>query len=366
MSMIAPSSRLRRTPFSPGVDAAGASAFSVYNHTLLPVVFESVEADYHHLKRHVQLWDVSCERQIELVGPDAECLIEMLTPRDMSKMVIGQCMYLPVVDAQGGMLNDPVALKLSDNRYWISIADSDLLLWIKGIATALQMDVRVFEPDVNILAIQGPKSFDLAARVFGEDIRDLKFFRYGHFDFQDQTFLIARSGFSKQGGYEIYIQDPENGMMIWNALFAAGADLNVRAGCPNGIERVEGGLLSYGGDMTANNTPYECGLDKFCHPYKDTPFIGQAALQQIAETGAQRQIRPIRIEGPVPSLAEPWPTFVDDQRVGQVTAAFWSPDHNCTVAIGMIDRPYWDAGRVLEVKTPEGLAVAQIQDAFWA
>lgn len=366
MSMIAPSSRLRRTPFSSGVDAAGASAYSVYNHTLLPVIFESAEADYHHLKRHVQLWDVSCERQIELIGPDAERLIEMLTPRDVSKMAIGQCMYLPVVDAHGGMLNDPVALKLSDNRFWISIADSDLLLWIKGIATALQMDVRVFEPDVNILAIQGPKSFDLAARVFGEDIRDLKFFRFARFAFQDQTYLIARSGFSKQGGYEIYVEDPENGMLIWNALFAAGVDLNLRAGCPNGIERVEGGLLSYGGDMTANNSPYECGLGRFCNPDKDTPFIGQAALQQIAETGPARQIRPIRIEGTVPSLAEPWPVFVDGLRVGQVTAAFWSPDHACTVAIGMIDRAHWDAGTALEVKTPDGIAKAEIQPAFWA
>ena len=181
MALISPSRRIRRTPFSEGVEAAGVKGYTVYNHMLLPTMFESVVADYHHLKEHVQVWDVACERQVELRGPDAERLMQMLTPRDLRKMQVGQCFYVPIVDETGGMLNDPVAVKLADDRWWISIADSDLLFWVKGIAYGYRLDVLVDEPDVSPLAIQGPKADDLMARVFGDAIRDIRFFRFGLF-----------------------------------------------------------------------------------------------------------------------------------------------------------------------------------------
>ena len=209
MALIAPSRRLRRTPFSDGVEAAGVGAYTVYNHMLLPTFFESLEADYHHLKKHVQVWDVACERQVELRGPDAARLMQTLTPRDLRGMLPGQCLYVPIVDETGGMLNDPVAVKISEDRYWISIADSDLLLWVKGIANAYRFEVLVDEPDISPLAIQGPKSDELAARVFGEDIRNLRFFRFGYFNFKGQDVSIARSGYSKQGGFEIYVDGSE-------------------------------------------------------------------------------------------------------------------------------------------------------------
>ncbi|MEO0637971.1 MAG: dimethylsulfoniopropionate demethylase, partial [Pseudomonadota bacterium] len=202
MATISLSRRLRRTPFSDGVEAAGVGGYTVYNHMLLPTYFESPEADYHHLKRHVQVWDVACERQVELRGPDATRLMQTLTPRDLRGMLPGQCLYVPIVDETGGMLNDPVAVKLSDERYWISIADSDLLLWVKAIANAYRLEVLIDEPDVSPLAIQGPKSDDLAARIFGDEIRGLRFFRFGIFPFQDRNVLVARSGYSKQGGFE--------------------------------------------------------------------------------------------------------------------------------------------------------------------
>ena len=332
---------------------------------LLPAAFEGFEDDYHHLKRHVQVWDVACERQIEVNGPDAMQLVEMLTPRDLTGMTLGQCSYMPVVDDNGGMLNDPVILKLADDRYWISIADSDLLMWVKGVATALKMDVRVWEPDVSPLAIQGPKSDDLAARVFGEAIRDLKFFRYARYPFQGRDVLVARSGYSKQGGFEIYVEGSENGMPIWNALFDAGADLNLRAGCPNGPERTEGGLLSYGNDMTADNTPFECGLGKYCKPTKDTPFIGQEALKRAYQTGPARQIRAVAIKDRAPACDRAWPARVNGAFAGQITTAYFAPDQNCTVSIAMIERAFWDAGTVLDIETPEGLVKGTVRDRFW-
>jgi dimethylsulfoniopropionate demethylase len=265
MAMISPSRRLRRTPFSEGVEAAGVTAYTVYNHMLLPTVFRSLQEDYHHLKNAVQVWDVACERQVEVRGPDAARLVQMLTPRDLRGMLPGQCYYVPMVDETGGMLNDPVAVKLSEDRWWISIADSDLLLWVKAMANGYRLDVLIDEPDVSPLAVQGPKADALMERVFGESVTQVRFFRFGHFDFQGRDLVIARSGYSKQGGFEIYVEGADIGMPLWNALMEAGRDLDVRAGCPNAIERIEGGLLSYGNDMTRENTPHECGLGRFCN-----------------------------------------------------------------------------------------------------
>tara|TARA_R110002096_G_scaffold155130_12_gene319420 strand:- start:6081 stop:7184 length:1104 start_codon:yes stop_codon:yes gene_type:complete len=367
MAFLSPSRRLRRTPFSPGNEAAGVSGYTVYNHMLLPTVFESVEADYHHLKKHVQVWDVACERQVELRGPDAGRLMQMLTPRDLRAMLPGQCYYMPIVDETGGMLNDPVAVKLSEDRYWISIADSDLLYWVKGIAYGYRLDVLVDEPDVSPLAIQGPKADELMARVFGEDVRKIRFFRFGHFDFEGRDMVIARSGYSKQGGFEIYVEGGDIGMPLWDALMKAGEDLDVRAGCPNGIERVESGLLSYGNDMTDDNTPHECGLGRFCDTQTAIGCIGRDALLRVAKEGPIQQIRPISIPGDrLPGCDRFWPVLAGGKTVGRVSSAAWSPDFRTTVAIGMIRMTHWDAGTKLEVETPLGMRPAEVQARFWA
>nr|WP_174822924.1 dimethylsulfoniopropionate demethylase [Ruegeria arenilitoris] len=360
------SRRLRRTPFSDGVEAAGVKGYTVYNRMLLPTVFESVEADYRHLKTHVQVWDVSCERQVELRGPDAARLMQMLTPRDLRGMLPGQCYYVPIVDETGGMLNDPVAVKLADDRWWISIADSDLLLWVKGLANGYRLDVLVDEPDVSPLAVQGPKADDLMARVFGDRVRDIRFFKFDMFQFEGRDLAIARSGYSKQGGFEIYVEGGDIGMPLWNALFAAGEDLQVRAGCPNLIERIEGGLLSYGNDMTDDNTPHECGLGKFCNTHTAIGCIGRDALLRVAKEGPVQQIRPIAIEGDaVPPCDRPWPVYGGGKRVGQVTSATWSPDFQTNVSIGMLRLSHWDPGTQVEVETPSGMRTAIVQDKFW-
>lgn len=366
MALISPSRRLRRTPFSDGVEAAGCKAYTVYNRMLLPTVFESMEADYRHLKEHVQVWDVAVERQVELRGPDATRLMQMLTPRDLRSMLAGQCYYVPIVDETGGMLNDPVAVKLSDERWWISIADSDLLLWVKGIAQGFRLDVLVDEPDVSPLAVQGPKADDLMARVFGEAVRDVRFFRFGWFQFQGRDLVVARSGYSKQGGFEIYVEGSDIGMPLWDALLEAGEDFNVRAGCPNGIERIESGLLSYGNDMTDDNTPHECGLGRFCDTQTAIGCIGRDALLRVAKEGPVQQIRPIAIDGdPVPGCDRPWTLYAKGRRVGQVTSAAYSPDFKTNVAIGMVRMTHWDPGTELEVQTTAGMRRATIQEAFW-
>lgn len=366
MALISPSRRLRRTPFSDGVEAAGVKAYTVYNHMLLPTMFDSVEADYHHLKRHVQVWDVACERQVELRGPDAARLMQMLTPRDLRKMQVGQCYYVPIVDETGGMLNDPVAVKLADDHWWISIADSDLLYWANAVAHGWRLDVLVDEPDVSPLAVQGPKAEALMARVFGDAVRDIRFFGYKKLPFQGRELVVARSGYSKQGGFEVYVEGSDIGMPLWQALFAAGEDLEVRAGCPNLIERIESGLLSYGNDMTDDNTPHECGLGRFCNTHSAIGCIGRDALLRVAKEGPTQQIRAISIAGdPVGSCLSWWPVFAGGRKVGRVSSAAWSPDFATNVAIGMVKMTHWDAGTELEVETPDGMRRATVQDKFW-
>ncbi|MEM7073459.1 MAG: dimethylsulfoniopropionate demethylase [Pseudomonadota bacterium] len=364
--LLSPSRRLRRTPFSPGVEAAGVKAYTVYNHMLLPTVFRSVEEDYHHLKTAVQIWDVAVERQVELRGPDAARLMQMLTPRDLRGMTAGQCYYVPIVDETGGMLNDPVAIKLSEERWWISIADSDLLYWVKGVANGRRLDVLVDEPDVSPLAVQGPKSDDLMGRVFGEGVRDIRFFRFGVFDFMGCDLVISRSGYSKQGGFEIYVEGGDIAMPLWDALMEAGRDLDVHAGCPNLIERIEGGLLSYGNDMTDDNTPHECGLGKFCNTHSAIGCIGRDALLRVAQEGPVQQIRAISIDGgPVPACDRWWPLRAGDTLVGRVSSAAWSPDYGTNVAIGMVRMTHWDPDTNLTVDVPGGVRDAQVRAGFW-
>ncbi len=365
MAQLSTSRRVRPTPFTPGVEAAGVKGYTVYNRMRLPTVFRTVVEDYHHLKNAVQVWDVSVERQIELRGPDAAKLMQMLTPRDLRGMLPGQCYYVPIVDETGGMLNDPVALKLAEDRWWISIADSDLLLWVKGLAYGFRLDVLVDEPDVSPLAVQGPLADDLMARVFGEAVRSIKFFRFGWFDFQGTSMAVARSGYSKQGGFEIYCDGSHNGMPLWNALFEAGKDLDVHAGCPNLIERIEGGLLSYGNDMTRHNTPHEAGLGRFCSTQTAIGCVGRDALLRVAKEGPTQQVRAISIDGDIPALDEVWPLMAGEKRVGQVTSAAASPDFKTGVAIGMVRMTHWDEGTTLRVETEDGPRDAVVHENFW-
>lgn len=365
MAIIAPSRRIRRTPFTDGVEAAGVKGYTVYNHMLLPTVFRSITEDYHHLKKAVQVWDVACERQVELRGPDAGRLMQMLTPRDLRGMLPGQCYYVPIVDETGGMLNDPVALKLTEDRWWISIADSDLLFWVKALAYGYRLDVLVDEPDISPLAVQGPLADDLMARVFGDAVRAIKFFRFGWFDFNGVSMAVARSGYSKQGGFEIYVDGTKNGMPLWNALMEAGKDLDVYAGCPNLIERIEGGLLSYGNDMTRENTPHECGLGRFCSTQTAIGCVGRDALLRVAKEGPTQQIRAIAIAGDIPVCNQVWPLMAKGKKVGQITSAAASPDYGTNVAIGMVRMTHWDEGTQLEVQTQDGPRVATVHEKFW-
>lgn len=358
MTALARSNRVRRTWLSDKVDAAGCTAYTVYNRMMLPAVFRGVDVDCAHLKRAVQVWDVACERQVEITGPDADTLMQRLTPRDLTQIQPDQCAYVPICNHDGGMLNDPVALKPRPDTWWISLADGELRLWIEGMAEAGGYGVQVFEADVQPLAIQGPLSNALASRVFGDEVRQLKFFRHGRFKFGEQSVIISRTGYSKQGGFEIYLEREADALALWDALFELGNDLDVRAGGPNLVERIEGGMLSYGNDMTDIDTPFEVGLDKYVQRYD---CIGGEALKAHV---SNRRLMAVEMSGPVPVSDRRWPIMAGDQRIGVITSAAWSIEFGCGVAIGLVDRR-WEPGTDVTIETQDGTKTGRLREKFW-
>jgi len=356
-----PTRRLRATPFTPRVEAAGVSGYTVYNHMLLPTVFNSLEEDYAHLKQYAQIWDVSAERQVQIEGPDAHKLACMISARDLRNAQPGRCYYAPILDKSGGFLNDPVALCVAPDKFWFSIADSDLLLWVAGIAQGLNLDVTVTEPDVSPLAIQGPLAEDLLVDVFGEDIRAIKFFRFTAFPFMGRMLNIARSGWSKQGGFEIYLDDSCLGLALWDAITAKGAPYNLRAGCPNLIERIESGLFGYGNDMTNEDTPLEVGLEKFCALDSDAAFIGKDALLRQRDEGIKKKLMGLTIEGDaMAAVSMPLPCLKNASKIGIVTSGIYSPDLDSNIAFAMLDISVANVGTVVDVKTSSGMRKAEV------
>ena len=341
---IAKSRRLRSTPYSSRIEDQGVTAYTIYNHMLLPAAFGSLEDSYYHLKENVQVWDVAAERQVEISGKDSSKLVQLMTCRDLTKSKIGRCYYCPIIDDNAGMINDPVILKIKEDKWWISIADSDVILFAKGLAIGNKFDVNITEPDVNIIAVQGPKSFRLMEKIFGKKITEMKFFGFDYFDFGGHKHLVARSGWSKQGGYEIYVEHTKSGLELYDKLFKEGKEFNVRPGCPNLIERIESGLLSYGNDMDNTDNPYECGLDKYVNIDNNINFLGKEKLRQYFKMGVQKKLMGVKIDTDNINMTQTIKLFNDDKKViGELRSAVFSPSFKKVIGIAMILKPNLDS-----------------------
>ena len=341
------SRRIRRTPFTSCVEKLGISGFTVVNHTLLPKAFSySVEDDFFHLRAAVQVWDVGCQRQVEIEGPDALRLVQIMTPRNLENAKIGQCMYLPLTNDEGKIINDPILLRLNTDKFWLSIADSDILLWARGLAIGMKLKVSVKEPDVSPLAVQGPSSQEVMVEVFDEGIKELGFFQFGFFKFNNTEQVVARSGYSSQNGYEIYLNDSSLGPELWDAIWKAGEKYNIRPGAPNLIDRIEAGLISFGNDMTNKNTPLECGLGKYCSLNSGTKFLGKEDLLKEKSIGSKSQMRGIVFGGKSQSACtEPWPVLKGDVNIGQITSGIFNPNLRVNTGIALIEKGYWELGQ---------------------
>ena len=343
--------QIRKSPFFDATVKWGAKDFSVYNHMYIPRDFGNPEENFWNLINDAILCDVAVERQVQIKGPDASKFVQMMSPRDLSKMQVGQCKYVILTNQEGGVLNDPILLKVEEDCYWFSLADSDILFWAQGLNVNSNFDVEISEPDVSPLQLQGPKSRDIMVKVFGDKILDLKYYWFKRFTINGINLVVSRTGWSSELGYEIFLLNSGQGNDLYNHLMKIGEPMGLRPGHTSTIRRIECGMLSYHADMTINTNPLELGLDKYVDLDKDFNFVGKEALISILDKGIDRKQVGIIIDddpmlGPNTRF---WDIYVDDSVVGKVTSAVYSPRLKKNIALGMIKVDYSNLGQVLTV-----------------
>ena len=354
--------RVRKSPFFDAARADGMTAASVYNHMYMPTSYGDPAAEYERVINGVAMWDVGVERQVALKGPDALALARYLTPRNLDNLKIGQGKYVPICNYEGTLINDPVLLQISDDEIWLSIADSDITLWAAGIAGARGMNVRVYEPDVSPLAIQGPKAVNVVGDLFGDWIRALKYFEFAEAELDGIPIIVARSGWSKQGGFELYLRDGRYGKRLWQLVKEAGASYSIGPGTPNYVERVESGLISYGADTDDATTPFELGMDKFIDIDQKQDFVGKTALWALRAAGVKRRFMGLLIDGdPFPATNEArWELHQNGDYVGYASAAAYSPRVESNIAVAMVSVVAIESGQSVDISSDWGYRTGTI------
>ena len=354
--------QIRKSPYFDATVRWGATGFSVYNHMYIPRDFGDPVANFWNLVNAATLSDVSVERQVEITGPDAARFTQLLTPRNLSQCAVGQCKYVLITNADGGILNDPVLLRLGENHFWLSLADSDILLWAQGVAVNCGMDVEIREPDVSPLQLQGPNSGKIMQDLFGESIGELGYYWLDEFELDGIPLIVSRTGWSSELGYELYLRDATRGDELWERIMAAGKPHGLVPGHTSSIRRIEAGMLSYHSDMDIDTNPFELGLGRLVDLDMKADYIGKAALSRIAREGVSRLQVGLEIDGD--PFAGPnnefWPISVFGQRIGQVTSAIYSPRLEANIALAMVQIDNSSIDSRVEVVTPDGSRNARI------
>ena len=354
--------QIRKSPYFDATVKWGATGFSVYNHMYIPRDFGSPEQNFWNLIKKSILCDVAVERQVEITGPDAYKFIQLLTPRDLSKLSVRQCKYVLIVNNDGGILNDPVLLRLAENHFWLSLADSDVLLWAQGVAVNSGLDVKISEPDVSPLQLQGPTSQEIMVKLFGEDIRELKYYWLREYELDRIPLIVSRTGWSSELGYEIYLRDGLRGNELYEKIMEAGKEHGLQPGHTSSIRRIEGGMLSYHADADIHTNPFELGFDRLVNLDTDINFIGKEALKKIKQEGIKRKQVGLIIDcdplsGPNTTF---WPIEKDGKIIGKVTSAVYSPRLKKNIALAMIEVNHSELGNKLHIETHEGKYSATI------
>lgn len=354
MRLIQRGGRLRRSPFFEATLRDGCQAYTVYNHMFLPSYYADPEEEYRHLLEHVTLWDVSVERNVEITGPDAFAFANLLTPRDLAKCAVGQGKYVLITDEAGGILNDPVLLRLGENHFWLALADSDILLWARGVARGAGMRVELGEPDVSPLQVQGPKSKEVVHALFGEAVDALAYYHFFETELDGIPLIVTRTGWTGEVGYELYLRDGSRGVELWDRVLEAGKPFQIRATGPSDIRRIEAGMLNFGADMTPAENPYEVGLGWLVDKDKAADYIGKQALARIRTQGVRRKLVGVKIDGGrIPFNMVPWTVRQGRAPIGAVTSAIYSPRLKKNIGYAMVPIEASELGTSLTVEIPE-------------
>ena len=355
MSLIQRGARLRRSPYFDATLRHGCQGYTIYNHMFLPIQYEDLKNEHERLLNDVTVWDVSVERQVEITGPDGLAFTNLLTPRDLNKCKVGQGKYVVITDEDGGIINDPVLLRLGENHFWLALADSDVLLWAKGVAYRSGMDVTIREPDVSPMQIQGPKSKDVVSALFGPAVLDLKYYYFLETEVDGIPVVVTRTGWSGEIGYELYLRDGSKGDELWERVMEAGKQYNIAPTGPSDIRRIEAGILNYGIDITLNENPYEVALDWLVDLDQEGDFIGKDALARIKAEGVSRKLVGVEISGdPLDLNMTRWPVSADGAEVGYITSAVYSPRLEKNIAYAMVPIEHADLGTRLTATVPHG------------
>jgi aminomethyltransferase len=348
--------QIRKSPYFDATLRWGAKAFSVYNHMYIPRDFGDPEQNFWNLVHRAILCDVAVERQVEITGPDAARFVQLLTPRNLSTMAVGQCKYVLITNADGGILNDPVLLRLAENHFWLSLADSDILLWAQGVAVHSGLDVTITEPDVSPLQLQGPNSGEIMRALFGDAIMDLRYYWLREVELNGIPLIVSRTGWSSELGYELYLRDGSRGEELWEMIMAAGQAHGLQPGHTSTIRRIEGAMLSYHADADIHTNPFELGLDRLVDVDMEADFIGKAALRRVRDEGVRRKQVGLVIDGP--PLISPntrfWTIARNGVDIGKVTSAVYSPRLEQNIALGLVSVDYAAIGSELEVVNTAG------------
>ena len=344
--------QIRKSPYFDSTVKWGATGFSVYNHMYIPRDFGSPEQNFWNLIEKSILCDVAVERQVEITGPDAFKFTQLLTPRDLSDVAIGQCKYVLITNNQGGILNDPVLLRLAENHFWLSLADSDVLLWAQGVAVNSGLNVNISEPDVSPLQLQGPTSKDVMVKLFGESIKNLKYYWFKEYDLDGIPLIVSRTGWSSEFGYELFLRDGSKGNDLYEKIMNAGKEYGLQPGHTSSIRRIEGGMLSYHADADINTNPFELGFDRLVSLDNHIEFIGKTALKKIKAEGIKRkqvglEINCEPLNGPNTTF---WSIEKDDNKIGKVTSAVYSPRLKKNIALAMVSIKNSEIGTKLYVE----------------
>ena len=355
MAKVQRGARLRRSPYFEATQRYGCWGYTVYNHMFLPIGYDDLEREYWKLLNDVSVWDVGVERQVEITGPDGFTFTNLLTPRDLTKCRVGQGKYVVITAENGGIINDPVLLRLGENHFWLALADSDVLLWAKGVAYNSGLDVEIREPDVSPLQIQGPKSKEVVKTLFGDKVLDLKYYYFLETKLDGIPVIVTRTGWTGEVGYEIYLRDGSRGDELWEKVMEAGRPFHITPTGPSDIRRIEAGILNHGIDMTLENNPYEVGLDRLVDLDQEADFIGKKALSRIKAEGVRRKLVGIEIEGrPLDLNMTRWPVARNGQQLGQVTSAVYSPRLKKNLGYAWVPIEYAELGTHLTITLPDG------------
>ncbi len=361
MRLVQRGARLRRSPFFEATQRYGALGFTTYNHTLFPIRFDDFEAEYWHLLDHVTLWDVAVERNVEVSGPDGFRFAQLLTCRDLSRCAVGQGKYVLITAPDGGIVNDPVMLRLGENRFWFALADSDVLLYARGLAANAGLNVELAEPEAYPVQVQGPRSKDVIRDLFGDEVADLRWYWFTESSLDGIPVIVTRTGWSSEVGYEVYLRDGSRGDDLWERIMAAGTPYDIRPTGPVDIRRIEGGVFNWGADMDQTNNPFEMGLDRLVDLDVEADFMGKEALRRIRLEGVRRKIVGVEIEGPRLEMNQTkWPVSAGSDEVGKVTSAVWSPRLQKNIGYAWVPVELSGLGTRLVVETTDGARGAAV------